>query len=573
MPKTSTPISGKPALRFAEWVLLGIAAVFLALHFIHLKADFPNNTEWRDWAKYTDEGWYGDAAIRHYQLGHWNVPGDFNPGAALPVLPLLEGLLFQVTGVSLAAARALSVTFFALALAGCYAWMRLWCGPASLAPAATAALLAISPFCFAFSRLAILEPLLVLWAIAALLVATQAGRATARRPLVVWTLLLGLLFPLMVLTKTTAVFLFPAVLWMLWAATGYRILAALKVAAPAAIGGLLVWGAYLKFLVKPKYLIDYQYLFSANAYTGFTWKTLGSVVSDAVFDGVWIGKTLFAMAAVSIIGVLVGMFAKGVRANPLQSTMLVWVLGYGAFLAYHANLQPRYYLVLAVPLTALVALVFEPLLAAAAQTFGASEDPSVTTPSKPVDTLLLRITAGLAAGALAFAAVYGAWVTLLFVRRPDYTWVSAAAQIRAAIDRERALQLAHGLPAQSRLVLSISGSDLSLMTGLPSICDDFGSMTLSDRIAKYRPGWFATWNEVEDDKMEALAPMYRLVRVTAVPAFDDTDRNLIILYRLDALAQPQPGPVRPTGRRRTVFVPKSFRSRIGEQPTVQQLTH
>jgi hypothetical protein len=226
-----------------------------------------------------------------------------------------------------------------------------------------------------------------------------------------------------------------------------------------------------------------------------------------------------------------------------------------------------------VPLTALVALVFEPLLAAAAQTFGASEDPSVTTPSKPVDTLLLRITAGLAAGALAFAAVYGAWVTLLFVRRPDYTWVSAAAQIRAAIDRERALQLAHGLPAQSRLVLSISGSDLSLMTGLPSICDDFGSMTLSDRIAKYRPGWFATWNEVEDDKMEALAPMYRLVRVTAVPAFDDTDRNLIILYRLDALAQPQPGPVRPTGRRRTVFVPKSFRSRIGEQPTVQQLTH
>jgi hypothetical protein len=58
-----------------------------------------------------------------------------------------------------------------------------------------------------------------------------------------------------------------------------------------------------------------------------------------------------------------------------------------------------------------------------------------------------------------------------------------------------------------------------------------------------------------------------------VPAFDDTDRNLIILYRLDALAQPQPGPVRPTGRRRTVFVPKSFRSRIGEQPTVQQLTH
>jgi len=59
--------------------LLLIAAAFFALHFGHLRADFPNHSPWMDWAKYTDEGWYGDAAIRHYQLGHWYVPGDFNP--------------------------------------------------------------------------------------------------------------------------------------------------------------------------------------------------------------------------------------------------------------------------------------------------------------------------------------------------------------------------------------------------------------------------------------------------------------------------------------------------------------
>ena len=54
-------------------------------------------------------------------------------------------------------------------------------------------------------------------------------------------------------------------------------------------------------------------------------------------------------------------------------------------------------------------------------------------------------------------------------------------------------------------------------------------------MAKYKPGWFATWNDVEDDKMEALAPMYRLERVAAFPAFDDPERNLLILYRLDAV--------------------------------------
>ena len=47
-------------------LLLAAAAVFFAFHFLHLTADFPNNSPWMDWAKYTDEGWYGDAAIRHF---------------------------------------------------------------------------------------------------------------------------------------------------------------------------------------------------------------------------------------------------------------------------------------------------------------------------------------------------------------------------------------------------------------------------------------------------------------------------------------------------------------------------
>src|ERR1700678_4080284 len=80
--------------------LLTAAVVFLALHFVHLRADFPNHSPWMDWSKYTDEGWSADAAIRHFLLGHWYVPGDFNPAAALPTWPLVEAFVFAVTGVS-----------------------------------------------------------------------------------------------------------------------------------------------------------------------------------------------------------------------------------------------------------------------------------------------------------------------------------------------------------------------------------------------------------------------------------------------------------------------------------------
>src|SRR5258708_24707616 len=155
-------------LKVLEAVFLLVAALFLALHALHLSADFPNHSPWMDWAKYTDEGWYGDGAIRHFQRGHWHVPGDFNPAAALPVWPLLEAALFRFTGVNLAAARALTVAIFACILVTSYLLLLRWQlfpgkkTETSLAPAIAVLLLAVTPFSYVFTRMAVLEPLLIL---------------------------------------------------------------------------------------------------------------------------------------------------------------------------------------------------------------------------------------------------------------------------------------------------------------------------------------------------------------------------------------------------------------------------
>jgi 4-amino-4-deoxy-L-arabinose transferase-like glycosyltransferase len=581
--------------RAMEAAMLLIAGVFFALHFVHLKADFPNHSPWMDWSKYTDEGWYGDAAIRHYQLGHWNVPGDFNPAAALPVWPALEMVLFRVTGVSLAAVRALTVVVFGLTLVCCYALLRNWSsawrgglvGDSSasgedlrswqLAPAVAVLLLAVSPFCFAFSRLAILEPMLVLLALAAFLAASKAGAASAkawgheslswsamRRPeslrRIAWAVALGLLLPLIVLTKTTGIFLFPAILWMLWGSSEYRWRPFLPVALVACAAGAVGWGAYYGLFVRPHYLLDYRYLFSANAYTGVTRATFWPVLQETVMDSAWIGTALSVLALAAVVVSLAGLCFRRFRRNPLAGALLLWVLGYGAFLAYHDNPQPRYYVVLAVPLTLLVAMVFDALLGSAVGPWN-RERGSWRRARWP-----LGLAAGLFGVGLLFAAFSDARMTISFIRHPEYTWIGTAGQIAETIERQVA---AH--PGQSKLLLSISGSDISLMTGLPSICDDFGTMTLPDRVATYKPGWFATWNDVEDDKMDALAPMYRLMRVAAFPAFDDPDRNLLILYRLDAVGLP--GPKGRPGRRRSMSVPQRLRTKVGEQPSPVQLKH
>ena len=597
-PRANRPERAR-GVRVVEAALLAIAAIFFVLHFVHLRADFPNHSVWMDWAKYTDEGWYGDAAIRHYQLGHWNVPGDFNPAAALPIWPALEMVLFGVTGVSLVAARALTVVIFGLILLCCYVLIRRWPNALSanrddarnavaskvrrpsLAPAIAVLLLAVNPFCYAFSRLAILEPLLILLALLALLAASAAGFASAeawsgepsgevgRRRLNVRhvgsAFALGMLLPLMVLTKTTGIFLFPAIGWMLWASSGYRLKPFLRAAVIASVVGGSVWGGYYGLVVRSGYLTDYRYLFSANAYTGVKLTTLVSVLSDTVSDGMWIGKTLYALALVAVVGAVASICVRRSRSDGLRAALLLWIFGYAAFLAYHANLSPRYYLVLAIPLSMLVAIFFEPVLAGLFDSLSRAAVRAGETPAMRIDRILLRLPAAIAVAVLVGAVFTGARQMMSFVRHPEYTFLSAANQVRGAVDRERA---AH--PDHSRLVLSISGSDLSLMTGLPSICDDFGTMTLPDRLATYKPGWFATWNHVEDDKMEALAPMYRLVRVATMPVFDDPERNLLILYRLDPLSSPGRG--RP-GRRRSMAAPRRLRVKVGEQPSTTQLKH
>jgi hypothetical protein len=548
-------------LQTVEAVLLLVASIFLILHAFHLNADFPNHSPWMDWAKYTDEGWYGDGAIRHFQRGHWYVPGDFNPAAALPVWPLLEAALFRFTGVNLFAARALTVGIFALILAASYLLLRRWQdlsdpvarkSKTTLAPAIATLLLAVSPFCYVFTRMAILEPLLILLTLLALLTASyatpvqgsglplQTRRTRIRQTLPL--LVLGLILPLMVLTKTTALFLLPAIAWILWARAGYRLRPFLRLGLPAAALATAIWLAYYGFIVRPHFLGDYHYLFSANGYTGITPSTALTVLGNTIADGLWIGNILYPLALLAVISAL--LIRPRLLRNPLIPALMLWAAGYAAFLAYHNNLQPRYYLVIAVPLTLLIPIVFSNLWS--------------TTRTQTPTTLRRFATTGIVA-ILAIVAISDARQTLHYVRTPEYTFTNAAAEISQIVAAD---------PTHNPLILSISGSNLSLMTGLPSICDDFGTVDLAVRVQAYHPGWYVAWNQVDDDKMDALAPMYHLQRIAAFPAMDDPERNLLILYRLDPAI-----PGTPPRRHRKPIIPRLLQTSFGQQPSPVQLQH
>ncbi len=523
-PQLSAPPEPKKALLrwfHALWILSILALFFL--HFPHLLADFPNHSPWLDPSKYTDEGWYANAATRLHLTGHWYLRGDFNPAVALPVWPALVAVLFHFTGVSLAADRALSLSLYGINLLLAYAVVRTQARRWVALLAVT--LLVTSPFLYAFSRLAILETPLVGCLLLSWLLALRLSRAPSRTQ----TLLpaaIGLLMCLTILTKTTALFILPSTLFLIARAFHFR-RASLRALTIAAASAALPWCAWYFLLVRPHYRYDYQYLFDANHWPQPT--TLGGWIAAfwyALHGALWISPTLCITAIALLLLALVPLRrmrhvpdvgdmgiadreprSQSLWTNPLTIASLLAAAGYIFFIGWHNNPQPRYYETVLYPLCFLLALGAAALLHR----------------SRP---LLLRICGIAALATMAAVSVTGVFRIAGYVRHPDYTFRDAANGITQYIDRH---------PGPPRLLLSISGDNIALLTHLPAICDDYGAWDLPYRVHIYQPGWYATWNELDPGTLADLQTQYSLQQVASFPAFDDPDRNLLVLYRLNPL--------------------------------------
>ncbi len=515
--------------RYAVWAVL--IGVFAVVHALNLAADFPNHTVWHlDWAKYTDEGWYANAAIRAHLFGHWYVPGDFNPAPAVPVWPFLEWILFFFTGVSVEAARGLAVAFFFANLLLSYTLLRPR-GPRWMALLALT-FMVTSPFLYCFSRLAILEPMLTTLLLAVLNLTVRLPQM--RRP-VAWSAVIGVLFTLMMLTKTTAIFLLPAIGWALFVSFRDRGEAAsntkrsslrkwfhqcaLRCAGMAAAVFALTFSAWMALVVAFGYFPDYKYLLFINKYTKpteFYWPLLSFWYS---FRGIlWIDHVLIPLAGFLIVGTLAAAILFGPDKNwgsdllrdPVFGACILAAGGYILFMTYQNHPQPRYY-----ALVAVFCFLIIPMCAA-----------------KLVEqTGIQRLLGRCAIAVATLAAALNGLLTLNFAAHPEYTFVTAAHQLSNYIDQH---------PNGNRLLVSISGDEITLLSHLQTLCDDFSMPAphipdLPAKLGVYKPGWWATWNDIDPGTLEDLHTHYSLEQVAGFRAFDDPDRNVLVLFKLHPL--------------------------------------
>ncbi len=516
---------------YALWLLF--ICCFALLYTLHLRADFPNHTPWTgDWAKYTDEGWYGNAAIRAHLFGNWYLPGDLNFAPAVPVWPFFEWVLFFFTGVSIQAARGLAVAIFFCNLLLTYLLLRPR-GPRWMAFAALA-MIVTCPFIYCFSRLAILEPMLIAFTLAALNLAVRLPHM--RRP-VVASCGVGLLFSLMVLTKTYAVFLLPALVWAMVApfwpihklvrestaagTRGWDGRIATRCVWSAAGVSALVGALWLGIVIQTGHFTDLKYfLFSVNHYpkpSEIYWPLLSFWWS--LHGGLWVDIILFPLAVAIFFGAVVlacrSSRARKLLLDPVFGASVLAVAEIILFMTYQNNCQPRYYSGVAFFCCIVIAQGIAALL-----------DPTAPSNGSSLRLFSARLFGWTVMMVAVLAAVFNAYQTLNYAAHPEYSFVDAAERLTRYID-------AH--PNGKRILVASSGDEITLITHLPALSEEHSTGNLDAKLARYQPGWFATWNDFDPATLAAIHTHFSVEQVASFRAFDGPIRNVLVLFKLHLL--------------------------------------
>jgi hypothetical protein len=205
--------------------------------------------------------------------------------------------------------------------------------------------------------------------------------------------------------------------------------------------------------------------------------------------------------------------------DPVFGASACAVAGYVFFMTIQNHPQPRYFAVVAFFSFILLARGAEAMVSLAA--------------AEPFRDLPEAHFAGWGVIGLAVVAagINGAR-TADYAAHPQYSFVNAADQLVHYMDSH---------PNGNRLLLSISGDQISLASHVSALCDDFvtpspGIPDLPSKTAVYQPGWYAAWNDLDPGTLQDLHVHYSLEQVAMFSAFDDTERNTLVLFKLHPLS-------------------------------------
>jgi hypothetical protein len=284
------------------------------------------------------------------------------------------------------------------------------------------------------------------------------------------------------------------------------------------------------------YGADYRYFFSRNALEDFDWSQSLDTLIELLRNCLWIDRVLYPLILVILVLTLV--WKRKLWSNALFAASWLALAGQASFIfRLQDDYAPRYFLVMLAPIVLIVALMLDETLAHSNATpIPPSPEAGICDPVPPSESRHSNkslaglkpfwnrssVPAVLLLSAMAASATINGVMIEQFVAHPERQFYDAANSIRQIIRSD---------PEQNQVISGVSGSQISLMTGIPCINDAYGPQETATRAAKDQPGWFLAWTDLSSDA-NARFSAFRLEKVAAYPVFDDPGRTPLILVKM-----------------------------------------
>ena len=413
--------------------------------------------------------------------------------------------------MSLAVARYTNLGFFLLTAGVLY----LLVGKLATPRAARICLLLYTTnfLVFAYSRLALLEVPMSFFLVLAVLLTVLAGRATTAKAYLC-SVLAAIVFLLALLTKTTAIFALPVILYAFLAlhapdARGMRgRLAAIFLLITTALATL--YGAY----VLQHWPADVRAFFASNITSKSPGHPLHDIACGLLYSmgearclfyprlagNFFLYGLLPALLGLALLLLIVKRFRKGA-----YTLAVLWVCCYLALLAVGGTFPPRYYVHLAIPVFMLLAVLADHLLQRQ------------------------RLAAGyIAFSALALFAGLQLFLIASYLAAPHYSYQAMTRDIRRRVLTQ---------PGANTLILGTPADSLSLSTRLRGMNDQLGAGSLQEKIARYHPGYYLELGSYPS-RRAVLAQQYRLVPLARYTVMGNYYHGWpVYLYRLEGIGR------------------------------------
>lgn len=475
-------------------ILLIFNLGFMGLRFIHLLADFPAGINWSG-DLYTDEGWYSSGAMHKFLSGNWLVPGDFNPILSMPFFQLVQYVVFRLFGISLTAARITSLLFFVLALLSIGLLLRLF--RENWETLGVILFLSVDYLTFLYSRLAFLElPMLALVFLSLYLI--ELGRKNEK----IWLLVLsGFVYLLALLTKTTAIFALPVLLfstafgWHRSRVNFFRPLLVLSIS-------LLPWAAYT-LIIRLLFPADIQYFTRINFQNRLVFEP-AAVVMNA--KEIFTSSPLITQPAYwAILPLLVSALIINGRIirDRLFQILSLSLIAYIGMLSFSSYQPPRYFIPAWSLFNILLCLIM-------------------------IDNLRSWKAKPYQWGTLLIAVALLAWNAdhdVRYMAHPQYSFERMLTDVKAKISPNI---------YRSPIMVGPFANTVSLELGIESVNTFQGTKDLAWKIEQYHPSYYLALGN-DQKELEILEGYYNLDRLDDYDVFRNYyDGKQVVLYHLNS---------------------------------------